>query len=106
MKYRRFRTPDGAFLDALLTCEEEFSVPAGSHQADHERGYGVAPLTVVEADSDPCVDMDETKLLHAPPRPPSPPTAAELMAAAFAALAADPNLAPATKAALAALKGG
>ena len=105
MKYRRFRTSDGKYLDALLTSEDEFSVPAESHIADHERGYGVAPLTVVEGDRDPCDGVDVTKLLHAPPRPPSPPTQEELRAAAFAALAADPNLAPETKAALAALKG-
>lgn len=52
MRYRRFRTQDGKFLDALLTAER-FTTPAESHRADHEAGYGVGSLTVVEADSDP-----------------------------------------------------
>ena len=100
MRYRRFRTSSGQFLDALLTADgAAFSVPAESHRADHEAGYGV-PLTVVEGDSDPW-DGAST-LLHAPPRPPRPPTAHEL---ALAALNAATTLAE-MKAALLKFYGG
>lgn len=69
MKYRRFRTADGKFLDALLTSEDEFSVPAASHKADHEAGYGVT-VTVVEADTDP---WDGVSVLVKRPARPAPP---------------------------------
>ena len=84
MRYRRFRTADGRFLDALLTVDgDAFSVPAESHQRDHEAGYGVTPLEVVDGDVDPWDGAGE--LVHAPERlapvPPEPPlTEAELVA--------------------------
>lgn len=84
MKYRRFRTLEGQFLDALLTCEGEFSVSAESHKADHEAGYGVTGLTVVEDDSDPWDGV--STLRHAPARPPIPPTEEELLRAKVADL--------------------
>ena len=54
MRYRRFRTDGGQFLDALLTVDgDAFSVSADSHRTDHEAGYGISPLTVVDGDTDP-----------------------------------------------------
>jgi len=81
MKFRRFRTADGRYLDALLTAEDEFSVPADSHRADHEAGYGVSPLTVIEAESDPWDGVSE--LIPAPPRPAPPLTDQERLHAAI-----------------------
>lgn len=81
MKFRRFRTEAGQYLDALLTSDGEFNVPVESHIADHEAGYGVSPLTVVEADSDPWDGVSE--LLLAPPRPARPLTDQERLHAAI-----------------------
>lgn len=66
MRYRRFKAPDGKYLDALLTCDGEFSVSAESHKADHETGYGVSPLTVIDGDSDPWDGV--SVLIQRPPR--------------------------------------
>ncbi len=89
MRYRRFRVAGGQFLDALLTCEGEFSVSAESHKADHEAGYGVAPLTVVDGDSDPWDGV--SALLQRPPRPvPTQAPIGTLTAAEVAALPAQP----------------
>ena len=101
MRYRRFRTADGALLDALLTVDaDEFSTPAESHRADHERGYGVT-VTVVEDDRDPWDGV--SALVKAPPRPvtpPPPPTLAAVIAAEMPKVRADPALNAASKAAL------
>jgi hypothetical protein len=59
MKYRRFRTADGAFLDALFTTEGGFATPAEAQVADLEAGYGVSGLTVVEGDGDPWDGVSE-----------------------------------------------
>ena len=82
MQYRRFRAPDGLYLDALLTADGEFSVEAAQHAADHEAGYGIVPLVVVEADSDPWDGKAE--LHHRAPRPipPKPKTFEQLVAEA------------------------
>ena len=81
MKYRRFRRQDGRFLDALLTVDaDEFSTTAESHRVDHEAGYKVGPLEVVETDRDPWDGRSE--LLHAPPRV-RPQTKAEAVRAAM-----------------------
>ena len=86
MKYRRFRTTGGQFLDALLTVDgDEFSVSAESHQADHEAGYGISPLEVVEAYADPWDGV--SVLITTPPRTITPtPTLAEALTPEMAGL--------------------
>lgn len=103
MKFRRFRTADGRFLDALLTVEGDFSVPAESHRDTHEAGYGVGPLTVVEADTDPW-DGQSPLVQRATPRPVPEPTPAEVAAAKVRAIDPSTIADRATRDALAAVK--
>ncbi len=71
MKYRRLLASDSLYLDALLTADDEFSVQAEQHRIDHEAGYGIEPLVVVEADIDPW--DGKSNLHHRAPRPTVPP---------------------------------
>ena len=97
MRYRRFQIASGQFVQALFTTEgEQFSTPAEAQAADLSRAFGAA-LTAVEADADP---WDGVSALLAAPVRVRPPRVLTPLERALAALAADPALATATKAAL------
>jgi len=91
MLTRRFQAPDGRFIRAVMTSDgEPFTTDTAGLIAEHEAGYGVVPLILVEqsedyVEADPYAGYDVIDLLPPPPTPepvPVAPTFEQLVAQA------------------------